>query len=146
METKLKQKLTDDLKQALRDRDKVRRSTFRLVIAAIQNAEIARQARLVGRAVEAGPAPMRPIPPTNHRRTQQHKHQELGIVQHDSLFPSQKILFFSFSNIAAKLTNQYYNASSSCRALVIGYHYVSVCVNRAKFAFWTFAVVSEPFI
>jgi len=46
METKLKQKLTDDLKQAQRDRDKVRRSTFRLVIAAIKNAEIARQAAL----------------------------------------------------------------------------------------------------
>lgn len=46
MEAKLKQKLTNDLKQALRDRDKVRRSTLRLVMAAIKNAEIARQAAL----------------------------------------------------------------------------------------------------
>jgi len=42
----LKQKLTDDLKQALRSGDKVRRSVIRLVIAAINNAEIARQATL----------------------------------------------------------------------------------------------------
>ncbi len=42
----LKQKLTDDLKQALRRRDKVSVSTVRLVIAAIKNAEIARQAAL----------------------------------------------------------------------------------------------------
>jgi hypothetical protein len=46
VEANLKQKLTDDLKQALRDRDKVRRSVIRLVIAAINNAEIARQATL----------------------------------------------------------------------------------------------------
>ena len=46
MEANLKQKLTDDLKQALRDRDKVRLSVIRLVIAAINNAEIARQATL----------------------------------------------------------------------------------------------------
>lgn len=46
MEANLKQKLTDDLKQALRDRDKVRRSTIRLAMAAIKNAEIARQAAL----------------------------------------------------------------------------------------------------
>jgi uncharacterized protein YqeY len=43
---RLRQKLTDDLKQALRDGDKVRRSVIRLVIAAIRNAEIARQATL----------------------------------------------------------------------------------------------------
>ncbi len=43
---RLKQKLTDDLKQALRDGDKVRRSVIRLVIAAIRNAEIARRATL----------------------------------------------------------------------------------------------------
>jgi len=42
----LKQKLTDDLKQALRDGDKVRRSAIRLAIAAIKNAEIARQTTL----------------------------------------------------------------------------------------------------
>ena len=42
----LKQKLTDDLKQAMKDGDKVRRSVIRLVLAAIKNAEIARQATL----------------------------------------------------------------------------------------------------
>jgi uncharacterized protein YqeY len=42
----LKQKLTDDLKQALRGRDKVRCSVIRLLMAAIKNAEIARQATL----------------------------------------------------------------------------------------------------
>jgi hypothetical protein len=42
----LKQKLTDDLRQALRGRDKVRCSVIRMVMAAIQNAEIARQATL----------------------------------------------------------------------------------------------------
>jgi len=42
----LKQKLSDDLKQALRSGDKVRRSVIRLVMAAINNAEIARQATL----------------------------------------------------------------------------------------------------
>ena len=44
--TGLKQKLSDDLKQALRQGDKVRRSVIRLVMAAINNAEIARQAAL----------------------------------------------------------------------------------------------------
>jgi uncharacterized protein YqeY len=42
----LKQKLADDLKQAMRQGDKVRRSVIRLLIAAINNAEIARQATL----------------------------------------------------------------------------------------------------
>lgn len=42
----LKQKLSDDLKQALRGGDKVRRSVIRLVMAAIKNAEIARQTTL----------------------------------------------------------------------------------------------------
>jgi len=42
----LKQKLTDDLKQAMRDGDTVKRSVIRLVMAAIKNAEIARQATL----------------------------------------------------------------------------------------------------
>ena len=46
MEAKLKQKLTDDLKQAMRGGDKVRRSVIRLVMAAIKNTEIARQAAL----------------------------------------------------------------------------------------------------
>jgi len=42
----LRQKLLDDLKQAMKGGDKVRRSVIRLVIAAIINAEIARQAAL----------------------------------------------------------------------------------------------------
>ncbi len=42
----LKQKLSDDLKQAMREGDKVRRSVIRLVMAAIKNAEIARRAAL----------------------------------------------------------------------------------------------------
>ena len=40
----LKQKLMDDLNQALKGGDKVRSSVIRLVMAAIKNAEIARQA------------------------------------------------------------------------------------------------------
>jgi uncharacterized protein YqeY len=43
---RLKQRLTDDLKQALREGNKVKRSAIRLAIAAIKNAEIARQASL----------------------------------------------------------------------------------------------------
>ncbi len=42
----LKQKLTDDLKQAMKAGDKVRRSVIRLVMAAIKNAEIVKQAAL----------------------------------------------------------------------------------------------------
>jgi uncharacterized protein YqeY len=42
-ESALKQKLADDLKQAMRDGDKVKRSAIRLAMAAIKNAEIARQ-------------------------------------------------------------------------------------------------------
>ena len=42
----LRQKLSDDLKQAMRSGDKVRRSVLRLVIAAIINAEIAKQTDL----------------------------------------------------------------------------------------------------
>ena len=42
----LKQKLADDLKQAMRSDEKVRRSTIRLVLAAINNAEISRQTAL----------------------------------------------------------------------------------------------------
>ncbi len=42
----LKQQLSDDLKQAVKDGDKVRRSVIRLVAAAIKNAEIARRAAL----------------------------------------------------------------------------------------------------
>ena len=44
MEAGLKERLSNDLKQAMRDGDKVRRSVLRLVLAAVQNAEIARQA------------------------------------------------------------------------------------------------------
>ena len=46
MEIGLRQRLSDDLKQAMRGGDKVRRSVIRLVIAAIKNTEIARQAAL----------------------------------------------------------------------------------------------------
>jgi len=42
----LKQKLSDDLKQAMKAGDKTRRSVIRLLMAAIQNAEIARQTDL----------------------------------------------------------------------------------------------------
>jgi uncharacterized protein YqeY len=45
-ESALKQKLSDDLKQAMRDGDKVKRSAIRLAIAAIKNTEIARQTTL----------------------------------------------------------------------------------------------------
>ena len=45
-EANLKLKLSDDLKQALRSGDKVKRSTIRLLNSAIKNAEIARQATL----------------------------------------------------------------------------------------------------
>jgi len=48
VETDLKKKLNDDLKQAMRGGDTVRRSVIRLVFAAVQNAEIARQAALEG--------------------------------------------------------------------------------------------------
>ena len=46
MEASLKQKLMGDLKQAMRSGDKVRREVIRLLMADIQNAEIARQAEL----------------------------------------------------------------------------------------------------
>ena len=46
MEANLKQKLETDLKQAMRAKDNVRRSTIRLVMAAIKNAEIAQQTAL----------------------------------------------------------------------------------------------------
>ncbi len=45
-EANLKQKLSDDLKQAMRSGDTTRRSTIRMLMAAINNAEIARQAKL----------------------------------------------------------------------------------------------------
>lgn len=46
MEANLKEKLSSDLKQAMRGGDKVRRSAIRLVMAAVHNAEIARQSSL----------------------------------------------------------------------------------------------------
>ena len=45
-EANLKQKLTADLRQAMRSGDKIRRSAIRLLMAAISNAEIAQQATL----------------------------------------------------------------------------------------------------
>ena len=42
-EADLKQKLTADLKQAMRDGDKLKRDTLRMLMAAINNAEIARR-------------------------------------------------------------------------------------------------------
>ena len=42
----MKQKLADDLKQALRGGDKVRCSVIRLLASAVHNTEIARQAKL----------------------------------------------------------------------------------------------------
>ena len=46
MEAPLKDRLNGDLKQAMKGGDKVRRSVIRLVLAAIKNAEIARQTAL----------------------------------------------------------------------------------------------------
>ena len=46
MVANLKQKLETDLKQAIRAQDNVRRSTIRLVMAAIKNTEIAQQTTL----------------------------------------------------------------------------------------------------
>ena len=46
MESAIKQKLNDDLKHAVKDRDKLKCSTIRLLLAAIQNAEIAKRAPL----------------------------------------------------------------------------------------------------
>ncbi len=46
MEISLKQKLADDLKQAMKGGDRVRRSVIRLLLAAIRNPEIARQSNV----------------------------------------------------------------------------------------------------
>lgn len=43
METSLKQKLNDDLKQSLRDRNELKTSTLRLLISAIKYAELKKQ-------------------------------------------------------------------------------------------------------
>ncbi len=45
-EAKLKQKLSDDLKQAMRSGDTIKRGAIRMLMAAINYAEIARQAML----------------------------------------------------------------------------------------------------
>jgi uncharacterized protein YqeY len=47
MEAELKSQLNEDLKQALRTGDKVKLSVIRLVLAAIKNAEMARQEKLM---------------------------------------------------------------------------------------------------
>ncbi len=46
MAANLKEKLNDDLKQAMRGGDTVRRSVIRLALSAVHNAEIAKQADL----------------------------------------------------------------------------------------------------
>ena len=46
MEAGLKEKLNNDLKQAMRDGDTVKRSVLRLVLAAVKNAEIAQKTDL----------------------------------------------------------------------------------------------------
>ena len=46
MEASLKEKLNNDLRQAQKSKDEVKRSVLRLVLAAAKNAEIARQAAL----------------------------------------------------------------------------------------------------
>ena len=46
MEPNLAKRLNEDLKQAMRGGDTVKRSVIRMVLAAVQNAEIARQADL----------------------------------------------------------------------------------------------------
>ena len=46
METPLKQKLTDDLRKAQKDRDECRLSVIRMALAAVHNAEIAKRACL----------------------------------------------------------------------------------------------------
>jgi len=46
MSAELKQKLNDDLKQAMRSREKTKTSVLRLVLSAVHNAEIAKQSEL----------------------------------------------------------------------------------------------------
>ncbi len=48
MQAVIKQKLTDDLKQAMRSGDKIKSSVIRLLMAAIQNAEIAARQTTLG--------------------------------------------------------------------------------------------------
>lgn len=46
MDTSLKEKLNTDLKQAMKSGDTTKRNVIRLVLAAVNNAEIAKQAKL----------------------------------------------------------------------------------------------------
>lgn len=46
LEANLKERLTADIRQALRDGDKLKRSVLQMVLAAVQNAEIAKRAAL----------------------------------------------------------------------------------------------------
>ena len=48
MEANIKQKLTNDLKQAMRSGDKIKTSVIRLLLADIQNAEIANRQAILG--------------------------------------------------------------------------------------------------
>ena len=48
MEASLKERLSGDLKQAMKGGDKVKRSVIRLVLSAVHNAEIARRTELAG--------------------------------------------------------------------------------------------------
>ena len=52
MEASLKEKLNNDLKQALRDGDKVKLGTIRMVISAAKNAESSKKAKLVTAAAK----------------------------------------------------------------------------------------------
>ena len=55
MEASLKEKLNNDLKQALRNGDKVKLGTIRMVLSAAKNAEMAKRAKLmVAAAKKAG--------------------------------------------------------------------------------------------
>ena len=56
MGTDLKDKMTEDLKQAMRSGDTVRRSVIRQALAAIQSAEMARRATLAKTALSKQPA------------------------------------------------------------------------------------------
>jgi len=54
VEAPLKVKLNEDLKQALRDGDKVKLGTIRMVISAYKNAEMAKKAKLVTPLTKSG--------------------------------------------------------------------------------------------
>ena len=46
MSVELKQKLSDELKQAMKSREKIKTSVIRMVLSAVHNAEIAKQSEL----------------------------------------------------------------------------------------------------